>query len=186
MRSVTSRFVVGLGAWLLGAVTATTGSMIAVNELAHGLLGPQSQQLGETTVSADLDGPARGVSPSPTVGAVGTASASTPAAKVKHSPRPSPSTAVGGTAAQSPAGTFLESNDGSATATCQSAGAYLLYWSPNQGFQADDVHRGPAAIASVTFRGPADSVVMRVSCSTGTPVAHVYPASSDGGDGGGE
>ena len=52
---VSSRFLVGVGAWLLGAVTATTGSMIAVNELAHGLLGPQTQQLGETTVSADLD-----------------------------------------------------------------------------------------------------------------------------------
>ena len=43
---MSSRFLVGLGAWLLGAVTATTGSMIAVNELAHGLLVPQTQQLG--------------------------------------------------------------------------------------------------------------------------------------------
>jgi hypothetical protein len=171
---VSSRFLVGVGAWLLGAVTATTGSMIAVNELAHGLLGPQTQQLGETAVSADLDGGASSRSPSPAASASGTPSASRRVVKVKHSPSPSPSTAASGTAAQGPAGTFLESDDGSVTATCQPGGAYLLYWSPNQGFQADDVHRGPATITSVTFRGPADSVVMRVSCSGGTPVAHLY------------
>jgi len=183
---VSSRFLVGVGAWLLGAVTATTGSMIAVNELAHGLLGPQTQQLGETTVSADLVGGARSLSPSPAASGFGKASASKPAAKVRHSPRSSPSTTASGTASQSPAGTFLESDDGSVTATCQSAGAYLLYWSPNQGFQADNVHRGPAAVTSVTFRGPAHSVVMRVSCSAGTPVAQLDQASDDGGDGGGE
>jgi hypothetical protein len=182
---VSSRFLVGVGAWLLGAVTATTGSMIAVNELAHGLLGPQTQQLGERTVSADLDGGASSLSPSPAASASARASASKPAVKVRHRPRPSPSTASG-TAAPNPAGTFLESDDGSVTATCQSAGAYLLYWSPNQGFQADDVHRGPAAITSVTFRSPADSVVMRVSCSAGTPVAQLYGESGDGRDGGGE
>ena len=49
--------MVGLGAWLLGAVTATSGSMIAVNELAHGLLDAQAQaqQLGGKPVSADLE-----------------------------------------------------------------------------------------------------------------------------------
>ncbi len=181
---MSSRFLVGVSAWLLGAVTATTGSMIAVNELAHGLLGSQTQQLGETTVSADLDGGASSLSPSPAASASGTASASKPAVRLKHSPRPSPKTTASGTAAQSPAGTFLESTVGSVTATCQSAGAYLLYWSPNQGFQADDVHRGPAAIASVTFRSPAASVVMRVSCAAGTPVAQLYQASGDGGGSG--
>ena len=34
----------------------------------------------------------------------------------------------------------------------------------------------------MTFRGPADSVVMRVSCSGGTPVAHLYEELSDYGD----
>jgi len=58
----------------------------------------------------------------------------------------------------------------------------LLYWSPSQGFQADDVHRGPAAITSVTFRGPDDSVVMRVSCPAGIPVAHLDEESGGGVD----
>jgi hypothetical protein len=68
-------------------------------------------------------------------------------------------------------------------ATCQSAGAYLVYWIPDQGFQAEDVYRGPAAIASVLFRGPTGSVVMRVTCNGDTPIAHVYHA-TDGGGGG--
>jgi hypothetical protein len=58
-------------------------------------------------------------------------------------------------------------------ATCESAGAYLLYWSPDQGFEADDVIRGPAAVASVTFQNLTSGIVMRVSCSGGTPIAHV-------------
>ena len=62
---------------------------------------------------------------------------------------------------------------GSVTAVCQRAGAYLLYWSPDQGFHADDVFRGPAAIASVTFEGPVSEVVMRVSCKSGSPVARL-------------
>jgi hypothetical protein len=176
--AVSSRFLVGLGAWLLGAVTATTGSMIAVNELAHGLLGPQTQQVGGATVSADLDAGAG--SPSPSLAAVaGPSPGSTRAPKIRHSS--SPAASASGVAAQDPAGTLLVSGDGSVMATCQSGGAYLLYWSPDQGFQADDVYRGPAAVATVTFRGPtaSASVVMRVTCPAGTPVAHVYQPSAD-------
>ena len=181
---VKSRLLVGVGAWLLGAVTATTGSMIAVNELAHGLLGQQTQQLASATISADLDAGPSGPSPA-AARPGGTASASRPAAKVKLA---APSAAAPASAAgpgQSSSGTLLVSADGSVMAACQAAGAYLLYWSPDQGFQADDVSRGPAAITSVTFRGPAGSVVMRVSCQAGTPVAHLYqPSADDGSDDG--
>jgi hypothetical protein len=58
-------------------------------------------------------------------------------------------------------------------ASCESAGAYLQYWSPDQGFEADDVVRGPAAVASVVFQNTTSSIVMRVSCSAGKPVAHI-------------
>jgi hypothetical protein len=83
------------------------------------------------------------------------------------------------------AGAHLVSGDGSVTATCRSGAAYLLYWKPDPGYRADDVNRGPAAVARVLFSGPGHSVLMRVSCSRSTPVAHMYRA-SDGGDGGGE
>jgi hypothetical protein len=58
-------------------------------------------------------------------------------------------------------------------AICESGGAYLQFWSPDQGFQADDVVRGPAAVASVVFQNRTSSLVMQVSCSGGTPILHV-------------
>jgi len=172
--AVSSRFLVGLGAWLLGAVTATTGSMIAVNELAHGLLDAQSQELGGSTVSADLVPSASGTGGSPAASVAPSRRARAPAAKATRSADPGSNAALSGSAGQNPAGTLLESSAGSVMATCEPAGAYLLYWSPDQGFETDDVLRGPAAVASVLFRGPTSSIVMRVSCSGGTPVAHVF------------
>jgi hypothetical protein len=77
---------------------------------------------------------------------------------------------------QTGAATLLQSPDGSVMAECQPAGAYLLYWSPDQGFQADDVHRGPAAVARVTFEQlPNNEAVMQVSCKGGKPVAQFFP-----------
>ena len=168
-----SGFLIGAGAWLLGAVTATGGSMIAVSVLAHGLLSPQAQLLSGIPNSADLDG---GPSVSPTL----------PAASPSTSPSPSavpvqrssgPGLQADGAAPPSVAPTLLTSADGSVLASCQPAGAYLVYWSPDQGYTADDVSRGPAPVASVTFSNIAGGVVMRVSCQSGTPVARVYSIS---------
>jgi hypothetical protein len=58
-------------------------------------------------------------------------------------------------------------------ATCQPGGAYLQYWIPAQGFSADDVIRGPAATARITFQQLTTELTMTVSCSSGRPVAQV-------------
>ena len=168
-----SRFLIGAGAWLLGALTATTGSMIAVGALAHGLLSPQTQLLAGAPSSADLDA---GDSDSPTPAAP---SASFSPSQSAGTPQPSSSSGAmaGGAASPSVAPTLLTSADGSVLAACQSGGAYLVYWSPDQGYTADDVARGPAPVASVTFSNTAGGVVMRVSCPSGTPVAHVLSIS---------
>lgn len=153
---MSSRYLAAGAAWVLGVAIATTGSIIAVNELAHGLLSQPSQQLVGANARESHDpaaAPSSALpSPSPAASAVPVATAADP---------------------QGAAGTFLVSAAGSVVASCQSGGAYLQYWSPDQGFMADDVARGPAAVASVTFEGPGGGVVMRVSCSSGTPVAHV-------------
>jgi hypothetical protein len=167
---VRSRFLIGAGAWLLGAVTATTGSMIAVGALAHGLLSPQTQLLAGAPSGADLD-----AGDSPTSTASASISPGPSASSAEPSPGPSP--VAGGAAPQSAAPMLLTSADGSVLASCQSGGAYLVYWSPDQGFTADDVTRGPASVASVTFSNTAGGVVMRVSCPSGTPVAHVFSIS---------
>jgi len=70
-------------------------------------------------------------------------------------------------------GKWLQSPDGSVLAVCQAAGAYLQLWVPAQGFRADDPHRGPAAVASVTFERLRSEMILRVSCVSGTPVAQV-------------
>ena len=55
-----------------------------------------------------------------------------------------------------------------------------MSWSPVQGYQADDVTRGPVATARVVFESDANSVTVTVSCPDGTagvPVAasHIRP-----------
>lgn len=172
----------GVAAWLLGVVTATTGSMIAVNELAHGLFGQQTQQLGGATINADLaagtsgSGPAAAANPADPV-------SGNPSAAARAASSSDPPAAAQGSPGQgrSGAGKLLESSDGSVLADCQSGNAYLLSWWPDPGFQAEDVYRGPAATTSVTFAGSAGSVVMRVTCQAGVPIAHLYrPADDDG------
>jgi len=59
-------------------------------------------------------------------------------------------------------------------ASCQPAGAYLISWSPLQGYEVDGVIRGPAVTARVTFSPTtvsptAREVTMVVSCSAGVP-----------------
>ena len=168
-----SGFLIGVGAWLLGAVAATTGSMVAVSALAHGLLSPQTQLLSGTPSNADLDA---GSSAGPVATGASPSTSPSPSAATPQ-PSSGPSSITGGAVPPTAAPTLLTSADGSVLASCPSAGAYLVSWIPDQGFTADDVIRGPAAVASVTFSNAAGGVVMRVSCASGTPVAHVLSIS---------
>jgi hypothetical protein len=58
-------------------------------------------------------------------------------------------------------------------ASCQSGLAYLQYWSPNPGYQADDVNRGPAAQARIGFEQLTSEYEVRVTCNGSQPVAQV-------------
>lgn len=175
-----SRVLIGASAWLLGALTATGGSMLAVSQLAHGLLGPGAEQLTPAVVRADLAGYQHS--------GAGSAVAGRSAAQGG----PSPLTSQGAGPAQSPRGsapgTLLVSQAGSVVASCQSGLAYLQYWSPDQGFQADDVIRGPVAQASLTFEGYGPAIRMRVTCRGGEPTARasVLSYSNDSPSGGDE
>ena len=181
---VKSRFLVGVCAWLLGAAAATSGSMIAVNQLAHGLLGPQTRQLTEANLSVNPDDASSRPVPSATAASDASPSSSAvksarPGAKARSRASAAPSAAAPSAAAtqqprQSSSGKWLQSPDGSALAVCQAGGAYLQVWSADPGFRPDDVHRGPAAVASVTFENRTSELILRVSCVSGTPVGHVY------------
>jgi serine/threonine-protein kinase len=109
-----------------------------------------------TADSPTTDSPAAGATDSPAAAATGSGDALATA------------TAPSGSA---PAGTVLASSAGTVVATCEAAGAYLISWSPQQGYEVGDVFRGPAATASVQFESRTAEVTMIVSCSAGVPSA---------------
>jgi hypothetical protein len=181
---VRARFLVGVGAWLLGVAAATSGSMIAVNQLAHGLLGSQTQQLTGANLSINPDDATDQPVPSATAsGPTDPPSMRSAAAGKRSHVKSARSGAATPSRGPSLNGTALQTPDGSVTAVCEAAGAYLQYWSPDPGFEADDVNRGPAAVTSVIFRGSTGSVGVRVTCVGGSPVAHLFRPPPDNWNG---
>jgi len=65
----------------------------------------------------------------------------------------------------------LTSQGGTLVASCADAHAYLVSWSPQQGFGSTGVVRGPATSARVTFTSAQLTVTMVVSCDAGVPTA---------------
>jgi hypothetical protein len=172
LNTVRSRVLLGAGAWLLGAVAATAGSLLAVEQLGQGILAQQSTELSVSEVNARLAAEKGDAGTAPTVRAHPSQSESpTPIASKRHKTskpvRPArPAQSAGN-------GRLIPSADGTAFAECRTGGAYLVYWTPQIGFAAAHVVQGPAAVASVTFRNSTDGVVMKVSCQGGAPVAHL-------------
>jgi hypothetical protein len=176
------RILFGVAAWLLGAATATAGSLLAISLLGQGITGDPGQLLTQDAVTRALaseaaDGssppvtaPSRQLTP-PSAPASASLSA-TPAATATSAPAPDPATAAAPVAGDG--GTVLTSAGGEVVASCQPAGAYLISWSPLQGYEVDGVIRGPAVTARVTFSPVTVSpttrdVTMVVSCSAGVP-----------------
>jgi len=187
----------GVGAWLLGVGTATAGSLLAVSLLGQGIAASPGQQLTADAVNQALAREAHDASaaatrtappPVPTTPATRPAAtrpaATSPAASQAAPAPPAPSAAAAApaaapavSAASPSAGTVLTSLGGSVLAECRPAGAYLVSWSPVQGYQADDVARGPAPTARVVFESSANSVTVTVTCpdgAAGAPVAASY------------
>jgi len=182
----------GVGAWLLGVGTATAGSLLAVSLLGQGIAASPGQQLTADAVNQalareayDASAAATRTAPPPVPTPPATRPAATspaasqaaPAPPAPSAPAAAPAAAPAVPAATPSAGTVLTSLGGSVLAECRPAGAYLVSWSPVQGYQADDVARGPAATARVVFESSANSVTVTVTCpdgAAGAPVATSY------------
>jgi hypothetical protein len=156
MGSVHARIVLAVGAWLLGAGAATGGSLVAVSLLGQNLTAPPTQQLTVAAVNRAL------ASDSKEPAATPAAPPSRGAGRAAATPSPSPAPT---------SGKLLNSPGGSVVAGCGPSGAYLISWSPQQGYQADDVVRGPARRAVVAFIAGLSGVRMSVSCAALTPSA---------------
>jgi hypothetical protein len=184
MARVHGRIFLAVGAWLLGASAATGGSLVAVSLLGQSLTAPPTQQLTVAAVNRALASdskqptaaPTPGTSRGPGQGKTRATAARSPAASASPStPSASPSAAPAAAAG----GTLLTSSGGSVLATCQSSSAYLISWSPQQGYLAEDVIRGPAPLARVTFLAGQSGVTMSVSCNASTPSANITTVRGD-------
>lgn len=173
-----SRLLIGATGWLLGAVTATAGSLYAVDQLGQGLLTEHTKRVSVAMVNAELaQNHPRHSAPAVT---------QTPS----RTPRPSSSASPSGRPAHAPhnrrnqAGAEVEFSTpgGTAGAVCSQGKARLLYESPGQGYGVDDLVTGPATAASVTFTNSSGGVVLRVTCSAaGQPAKQVSTFTSGSG-----
>jgi hypothetical protein len=171
---VRSRILLGIGAWVLGAASATAGSLYAVDQLGQSLVAQHTKQISVAMVNAELalenaDRTTQGASPS--------SSPSTSPSPSTSRARRRPVAVLPGRAhrvALRPSSKLLTSGGGTAAASCDNGLARLLYWSPAQGFEADNVNKGPDRVVSVSFTDSSGGVVMRIACtSAGVPYAHV-------------
>jgi hypothetical protein len=172
---VHSRVLVGVAAWLAGASAATGGSLLAVNALGQGMTPAAGEQLSVAAVNRALaKEAAERTAAVPRRSVAGPASLTAPSSPAtRHSAPPPPPGTAGGT--------VLTSAGGTVVASCAGARAYLVSWSPQQGFGSNDVVRGPATTAQVAFTGGQVTVTMIVSCGTGVPTATSTAVSSWGG-----
>src|SRR5689334_3743394 len=162
-----TRIVIGSGAWLLGAAAATAGGRYVVSELGHGLsASPASQQ---SSVAAAAQAQASQAASLPSSSPAQGSQRSTGGKGGTGGTRASGTGGTGGTVSTS--GTVLSSSGGTVVAQCATAGAFLLSWSPQQGFSASSVARGPATTARVVFTASARTVTMAVSCAGGVPAS---------------
>jgi hypothetical protein len=174
--------LLGVAAWLVGAGAATGGSLLAVSMLGQGMTPGGGDEQSVTTVNRALakEAAERAVAMPPAVPprakrggppsrAGGHRAVLPPAHRRAPAPaarRSAPPPSPGATA-----GTVLTSQGGTLVASCAGARAYLVSWSPQQGFGSTGVVRGPATDARVTFTSGQLTVTMVVSCAAGVPAA---------------
>jgi len=191
MHIVRSRVLLGAGAWLIGATMATVGSLYAVGQLGNSLFAVPSKPLTVKMVNAELAREqAKRAEPQPeTTKPSHRPTAQHPRTRKPHpgkhqaSPSQSPTPTATPTPTPTlnpPGGVLLNSADGSAQAACEGGNAYLLYWSPQPGYEADQVNRGPAAVAFVMFTNNfGNGIMLRVTCQGGVPVKHLSNAHNE-------
>jgi hypothetical protein len=140
---------------------AAVGAVAIASAAIAAAVGSGPTTLSEDEVTRQLAQAGLGTSSSQS------SSPSSPSSSVDPGPSPAGSGAV--TAGN---GDMLSTRPGTVVATCSAGKVTLVSWSPNPGYRADDVVRGPAAKASVWFESDShDDVLVEVSCVDGRPVA---------------
>lgn len=149
------RKAAGLLAWLVGTVCAVGVGALSLSLIGSGL-GDRSRPPLAAQVGAapSASGSAQSPSASPSA-------RSTPSAPPHSQPAPT----------ASPLQRTFTFSVGSVTARCDGDQAYLVSWSPAQGYRVDEVRRGPAPIVGVQFESFAGERGVAVRCVAAIPRA---------------
>lgn len=135
--------------WLFAALAATGVGVAALGALGTGIVGEAARPLSQQDVEREL---AR--------------------VSATASPSPSPSASPSGLATPVSGPVVLAGAGGTVTARCYADGkAGLDSWSPRQGYQVEDVERGPARAAEIQFETGDSEVKGKIRCVSGRPVA---------------
>jgi hypothetical protein len=110
-----------------------------------------------------------GTSEMPPAGQTTTPGTTTPGATTPAT-RPAPTT---GPATAAPVQRTFSARGGSAIAACPDGLAFLVSWTPSQGYGVKDARRGPGGEVRVRFEGSDGRSEIRISCSQGIPVADI-------------
>lgn len=146
------RVVLAVAGWLVAAVVAVGAGIAAINVLGQGLAGPSARPMTSLEIERAL-ATAQGASPVP-------ATPTGPAASPSASPSPTPSP----TGAK-PRGQRFSSRGGSGIAYCHGGRVELGWWTAAQGFEVEDVDKGPARHAKLKFEADDAEIEVELSCT---------------------
>jgi hypothetical protein len=141
--------------WAATAAGAIGAGTAAVSVLGAGITDSTVRPMTAAEVQREL---AASHSPAPSA---------TPSLPVTPPPAPP----VPQKAKPKPVSRSMSSTGGSVNARCDRTGAYLVSWSPAQGFSTGSFHRGPARQVSVEFVTSGETITMNIGCGEGAPVS---------------
>jgi hypothetical protein len=157
------RMAASVLAWTVGAVASVFVGLLALSSIQAGTAAGPPQQLAPDGFTNAESGVSNTSSPAAEDAAV-PGSSGTPSAP-PTTPRSSGSPGATMRSVQR----LLVSSGGTVTARCTGASAYLVSWSPAQGYQVSHVLRGPASKVAVTFRSATGRTGIAIHCVAGTP-----------------
>lgn len=152
--------------WLVAAGVATTIGLLAVSLLTDNLTSRSMAPLSGDAVARALA--------SSTAHPDRAASTAAPTDPISAAPAPIDSPETPPSPFADPGVTrSLSSPGGTAIARCTGNTAFLVSWSPAQGYGVEDYVRGPAASTLIQFDGEDEAVTLTVACPAGEPVVAV-------------
>ncbi|MEV4376428.1 hypothetical protein [Streptosporangium sp. NPDC049644] len=152
--------------WLVTGLLATGAGVAVIDHISEPLTTAGLRPLSAAEVDEAL------VLASSLPGAPSTAP--TAVGGAGNTPSPAP-TASATPAADTGKSRVIATAGGRVIARCENGLVTLRSWSPAQGFQVDDVERGPDARARVEFESEETEVKVEVHCSAdGLPVHRVH------------